>query len=194
VRSGQALGGFLAGVASVGLDETLRSAGLEYLIGRTPNEVLAGISDHICGDGGLLDDAVARSAVIEVLAEIFDETEDSYDQLRDRWDSQLDEDTIIELMVLFLAQSIFQRFLADLGDRIESNAVSAMRAAECEQEALEFIKRMIEFELGEIDPLTFDWQGPPGEQLIRRNLEAALAQEEDPPFFKRCLWNTLRES
>ncbi len=178
VKAGQALGAFLGNVATVGLDQALRSSGLEHLIGAVPYEVLSGVVDYICGNGGPLDDAIARSAVIEVLAEIFDDSDEKYTYLRDNWDSQVDENHILDLMSLFLSQAIFQRFIMDLGDRFETNAISATEAEQKEQEAFEFIREMVEFELGEIDPLNFDWQGPDGERLIQRNLAAALDQLE----------------
>jgi hypothetical protein len=178
IRSGQTLGFFLSSVASSGLDQTLRSIGLGHLIGQTPNVILPGIADHICGNGGLLDDAISRSAVVEVLAAIFDESDDTYAELRDRWDSQLDESRIVELMSLFLSQAIYQRFLVELAEKFEANALSTTEAEQRENEIFEFIKEMVKFEMGEIDPLRFDWKGPEGEEMIRRNLAAAIDQLE----------------
>ncbi len=179
VSPGQALGSFLSGIATHGLDETLRSHGLEHLIGASSPNVISGIIDNICEQDGVLDDAIARAATVEVLAEIFDESDDAYSNLREQWDSDLDKNRVVELITLFLSQAIFQRFLADLGDKIESNAMSAAHAEQCEQEALEFIKEMVKFEIGEIDPLKFNWKGAAGERLIQRNLVAALSQLED---------------
>jgi len=176
VKVGQALGSFLGGVASSGLDQALGSMGLEHLVGAAPHEVLSGIADYVCGNNELLDDAIARSAAVEVLAEIFDESDDMYSNLRDRWEGQLDENRVVDLMSLFLSQAIHQRFLVELGDRFDANAVSAADAELGEQRVFEFIREMVIFELGEISPLSFDWQGPEGEELIQRNLSAALDQ------------------
>lgn len=178
VRAGQALGSFLGSVASSGLDQTLRSIGLESLIGAAPYDVLSGIADDVCGSNGLLDDVIARSASVEVLAEIFDDSDDTYSDLRERWESQLDENRVVDLISLFLSQAIYQRFLVELGHKFETNAVSAAEAERKEQGVFEFIREMVIFELGEIDPLSFDWQGLEGERLIQRNLSAALGQME----------------
>lgn len=142
VRVGQGLGGFLSQVVSEGLDQTLRLLGLGHLVGATFHDALSGIVDHICGDSGPLDDSIARDAVVEVLAEILDESDDTYVDLRE-WGNQLNEAAVIELMSLFLSHSIFLCFLADLGDRIESNATSARHAEQREQEILRFIKDMV---------------------------------------------------
>lgn len=179
VKAGQALGSFLSGVASEGLDQTLRSFGLGHLVGKEPHDILSEIVDYICGNGGTLDEAIARSAVVEVLAEIFSEDDDSYADLRDRWDAEFDADRIVELLSLFLAQAIFQRILSDLGDLFEKSAISASEAERKEKAVLDFIKEMVAFELGEIDSLDFDWQGSDGEELIRRNVDAALGQLQE---------------
>jgi hypothetical protein len=140
--------------------------------------VLPGIADYICGNNGLLDDAIARSAAVEVLAEIFDDSDDTYSDLRERWESQLDANRVVDLISVFLSQAIYQRFLVELGHKFETNAVSAADAERKEQGVFEFIREMVMFELGEIDPLSFDWQGIEGERLIQRNLSAALGQLE----------------
>lgn len=179
VRAGQALGSFISEVGSVGLDETLRRHGLENVIGQQPAQVLNAIADHLCADGGPLDDAVSRSAVVEVLAEIFDDNEDSYADLRDRWDETLDAAALQDLMSMFLIQSIFQRFLSEFADRIESNVMSGEAAERKEKEVFDFIKEMVKFELEDIDVSSFDWRGKEGKELIERNINTALSLLEE---------------
>lgn len=176
VRAGQSLGAVLRGVASAGLDNTLRTIGLGHLVGETPAVVLSALAGYICGNGGLLDDGIARNAMVEVLATIFDISSSEYEEFRDGWNAQVDQDSFCDLMTLFIAESIFQRFISELGNCIETNAVSVAEAEAKEKDVYEFIRAMVTFELGEIDPLHFDWQGPPGGQLIRRNVNAALRQ------------------
>jgi len=175
ISAGQALGSFLSGVGSVGLDETLRKQGLENFVGKHPDQVLSAIADSLCNSNGTLDDTLARSAVIEVLSEIFNDDDDTYADLRDRWNERLNEATLQQLMAVFLSQSIFQRFLSELGDRIETNAISVYEAEKKEREVLDFIKAFVKFDLGEIDLSTFDWNGPEGNALLERNLSAALS-------------------
>ena len=178
VRVGQALGSFLGSTASSGLDQTLRSIGLGDLVGATPYSVLSGVADYICGSNGLLDDAIARSAAVETLAVIFDESDDTYADLRGRWENQLGPDRVVDLLSLFLSQAIHQRFLLELGEKLEASAVSASHAERMEDKVFVFIRAMVVFELGEMNPLTFDWQGSAGKELIERNLTAALGQLE----------------
>jgi len=176
VKAGQGLGSFFGDVISGGLDQALRSAGLGNLIGASPSTVLSALVDYICGDGSLLNDVVARSAAVEVLAEIFDENDETYDDLRERWDIHLDKDLITKLLSLFLAQSIFQIFLIELGSKFEGNNLSAKEAAQKEKEIYELLKEIIKFDLGKIDPLKFNWKGRQGQLLIKRNLDLAISQ------------------
>lgn len=178
MKTGQRLGAFLAGVAGRGLDTTLDFFLLGDLVGATANEVLVELVDYLSGNGATLDESVARNALSEVLAELFTDLDDGYEELREKWDEQLDPGQITTLMSVFFSQCIFQKFSSDLGDRIESNAVSASEVARIEQEVLSYIREMVRFELGEIDPMDFDPQGQEGEELIGRNLSAALAQLE----------------
>lgn len=178
VRSGQALGGLLSNIASEGLDQALGSRGLAHLVGASSTEVLSAIVDYVAGDGSLIDDIVARSATVEVLAAVFGDSDDSYAELRDRWETELDAESVIQLIALFLSQVVFQRFLVEMGERIETNAVSLADVEQKEQEVLDFIQAMVTLELGMVDPISFAWEGPEGQELLARNLAAALAQLE----------------
>jgi hypothetical protein len=178
VKAGQGLGAFLSEVASKGLDGALHERGFDHLIGRTGEEVLAALADHIAGNGGPLNDAIARAATVEVLAEIFDEENPDYDTLRNAWEETLKGDGFREMLLLFLSKSIFEMLLADMADRFEANGDSASEILSKEREIEQFILHMIDFELGEIDPFHFDWAGFEGKQLIERNFAAALEQLE----------------
>lgn len=175
ISAGQSLGSFLSGVGTKGLDETLRKEGLGELIGKHPDQVLSAIADKLCSNNGTLDDALARSAMVEVLAEIFNDEEETYEDLRNRWDEQIDESALQNLMSLFLSQSIYQRFLLELGDRIESNAISVYQAEKKEKEILDFIKAMVKFDIANIDIKTFDWKSSEGQTIIEQNLATALS-------------------
>ncbi len=177
-RVGQGLGAFMGDVGSRGLDAALRERGLEQLIGKSAEEVLAGIADHIAGNGGPLDEAIARATVVEVLTDIFDEEQDEYDQLQKLLEDRLDGDGFKEILRLFLSKSIFEMLLADMADRFEENGDSTSEILRKERQIEQFIEAMVEFDLGQADPLRFDWAGAEGKALVERNLAAAIEQLE----------------
>jgi len=174
VRSAQRLGSLLLSGAVAGLDEALRSAGLGDLVGGAGQDVLAGIVDHVSGPGATLEEAVARSAAVWVLCDVLGGEEMSYEDLRDEWESALSVSRVGELIALFLARYIYDRFLSDLAERIESNAVSAREAARIEGEVWRYIRGLVAFDAGEVDLVEVDWAGTGGRALVDRNLRAAL--------------------
>ncbi|NVM54535.1 MAG: hypothetical protein HWN66_12595 [Candidatus Helarchaeota archaeon] len=178
VSVGQKLGAFLVGVAKDGLDQTFSKWGLADLIGKNPYEVVSHLVDALAGAGGPLDEAVARAALTETLANIFDENNEEYIQLREDWDSRINEVEILEILKIFLIEVIYRRFLSDLAERIQSKAISSDDAFERESEIRGFIEEMIKFTLVIHDPLNIDWRGAEGRDLITQNMEAVLAQAE----------------
>jgi hypothetical protein len=174
ITTGQALGGFFSSITNVGLDETLKKSGLSDLIGKTPYAVISGIIDLIAGDGSLLDEAVIRLALTETLPVIFDESAKDYDELKELWENEITEDTIVRLLAIFVSEVIFERFLADLCSHIESKAITVSSAEVFEEEIKRYIEESVEFDLMSIDPFDFDWTGTEGRTLIERNFKDAL--------------------
>lgn len=178
IKTGQNLGALLYGIRNEGLDKTLFKFGLTDLIGSEPVKVLYGIIDVIAGEGKTVDSSIARAAAVEVVATIFDEENDDYGVLKDEWESNLDEIKINGLLSLFIAQVIFQVFLSHFAERINTNLANQEQNEYKEREIFEFIQGNVELEFGETDPLSFDWQGAPGEELIKRHIQYALEQLE----------------
>lgn len=173
------LGSFFGSVASRGLDQTLRDFDLGDLVGKPAHEVISGIVDALAGPGATLDEAVARVALVEVMGELYNEVDATYESLVDSWEHAVGRDRCVELFELFLVESIYQKMISDLADRIEGHANSVAMTRARELELRDYIKKMVRFDLGQNDPLQIDWQGQEGDELIIRNLEAALAQLEE---------------
>tara|TARA_B100000609_G_scaffold175687_1_gene153144 strand:+ start:313 stop:843 length:531 start_codon:yes stop_codon:yes gene_type:complete len=166
-------------IAANGLEQTLRDEGLEHLIGRSPEEVLAGLSDHICGHGSGLDDAAARAALLDVIAEVFsDEETNSYEELQEAWDGEMDGANLVQLLELFLSQYIVEKFLSELGDCFDKPEVNSDIASQKERDVVDFIRSMVSLELGNLNVMQFDWKSSEAQAIIDRNLEAAMRQIE----------------
>jgi hypothetical protein len=178
-KTARSLGSFLGGLASKGLEQTLRDFGLDKLIGRPAPEVVSGIVDALAGPGASLDEAVARNALVEVMGELYDEGNPAYENLVDNWEAGIDRDRCVDLLELFLVEAIYQKMLSDLADRVETHSDSAAITRKKELELHDYIKEMVRFDLRQKDPLQIDWQGEEGDELIAHNLEAALAQLEE---------------
>ena len=62
--------GILRGFQRDGVEPTLRRLNLDNLIGRTAEEIFAGLTEVICEDGGSVDEGIARDAWLETVAEL----------------------------------------------------------------------------------------------------------------------------
>jgi hypothetical protein len=170
VRAASGLGEFLSDVSREGLDTTLDRYGLEDLVGGEPLEVLNEIASRVAGAGDSPEEAVAREAVLEVLAELFEDTE----TFADMDAVEIDADILRDFLARYLTEYIYQRLLHDLGDRITDNADSPEDAARLEQRMQAQIRDLVALDLSTIDPLNFDWQSDGGQERMRELLADAF--------------------
>ncbi len=62
--------GFLSQASAGGAREALRALKLEHLAGRPIDEIFLALADYVCPDGGTIDEGIARSAFVEMIAEL----------------------------------------------------------------------------------------------------------------------------
>jgi hypothetical protein len=99
--------GVLRGIQREGVQATLRRLNLERLEGRSAQEVFLGLTEVICRDGGSLDDAVARDAWLETVAEMDRLGIDDLDALT--------SGQITEVFLSFIAHAIETRLYQEIG-------------------------------------------------------------------------------
>ena len=90
-----------------GVNPTLRRLNLGDLVGRPLEDVFIGLTDVICGDGGSIDEGIAREAWLETVAElegldVAAPVVPSPEQTRD-------------IFLTFIAHSVVGRLLQDIG-------------------------------------------------------------------------------
>lgn len=105
-----ALGGFLSRVETVGLDEALREAGLEDLIGRPAAEVTAGLLDALAAPAGTLDEHAARKALEVINAEMIGGAK-NYAEVKGALKNALDKQGLERIVVNFFGEYLYQNFL-----------------------------------------------------------------------------------
>jgi hypothetical protein len=99
--------GVFRGIQRDGLAETLRRLNLNNLVGRSAEDVFIGLTDAICRDGGSIDEATARDAWLETVAEL--------DQLGITDLDALTDDQIRQIFLSFIAHSIETRLYQEIG-------------------------------------------------------------------------------
>lgn len=158
------LGGFLANGLRNGFVEAARRLGVQNLIGRDAQFVLAAFIDLIAPDGSLREEAIARKAVIETMAEWFEryEVDANGIEVLDR----MTPDGMRDLIVLSVTNYVNARFQQELLSRIELGTLSERDANVLADEAKGFIASVVNIDVGSVDLVALNWEGPEGQQFI----------------------------
>ena len=172
-RAASRFAGFLSDVARGGLADAFEKLGLGSIVGRDLDSVVAAIADAVCPEGADREEIAAREATSEALEEVFSDVINSGAD-----PAQLDAMTAagvgkaVEAMV---ASYIYNRWLGDLGAKIEEKAISPQQAVRVEHRMKEFIRDAVKLDLAQRDPLSIDWRGAEGRDLMGRIYTDAFA-------------------
>lgn len=159
-----ALGQFLTDVRTRGVDTAFRERGLQSFVGQSAHVVFAAIANAIAPAGSLLEEAVARRAITEALYELF-ETVGITDGDLSALES-MTPDTMRSAVECSVVAYIYNRWLEELGDRIERYAVSGDVAVRLEREVRGYVETAVRLDLSQIDVMTFDWMTPAASSII----------------------------
>jgi len=179
-RATAALGGFLsAATGQGGLQRALEGLGLGGVVGRDVNEVLAAISNALAPDGATKEEAAAREAVNEAIEGLY---ERFLSEGRDLSALETMGPADIAASVAACVEAyVYNRWLGDLGVRIEQKAVSAAEAVRIERDVRAFIHETVRLDMSRVDVMTLDWRGEPGRlfvETIYRDAYALFGGEE----------------
>ena len=106
-RAAAVLAGVFGQLASDGADATFRSLNLDVALTGDIAAALLALTDVICGDGGLVDEAIARDAWCDVVADIDAIGVTSLDSI--------DDTQRKAIFAAFVAKTIERRILNDIG-------------------------------------------------------------------------------
>jgi hypothetical protein len=133
-------------------------------VGHDVEEVLAALANVLTPDGASKEDAAARTAVVAGLEELY---ERFLNEGRDfgalETMSAEDIKTAVESCVVTY---VYNRWLGDLGLRIEQRAVSASDAIRLEREMRSFIREAVHLDIAHVDVIHLDWGGPAGRAFV----------------------------
>ena len=99
--------GMLRGISREGVGPTLDKLGLRDLQGRSATEILTGLTDIICDDGGTIDEAIARDAWLEAVAVV--------DEMGIADLDAMTPDNFREVFLTFISQSIQAKLFQEIG-------------------------------------------------------------------------------
>jgi len=157
------LGGFLSTAAASGVDAAAREFGLAY-VGQDVDAFFVALVDAIAPAGAMVEEAVARDAAAETVAQLFEQyavRENGLEVL-----NALTPQAIGEALGLYVATYINTRLMDVLASRIEKAAGSHLQAYRMEREVKEYIVERVKLEFDTSSALTFSLQDERGRQIV----------------------------
>lgn len=156
--------GFLSRIATSGIAEALESIGLRDVLGQPIEAALAAIMNKLAPSGAGLDEAAARKAVDLALLSIFEEYGVEADGLERL--NEMDAGAVEQAFQTVVSEYNFQRWMMELGKRVEEGAVSASEALRLENIAKECIWEATRLDLRGYNILTNDWSEAGSQRII----------------------------
>lgn len=169
-RSTTSLGGFLSSVARQGIHQTLRDFDLSHFIGESVHSVVSAILDKIAPRGDLREEAIARRAATDTLAEIYDNFD--LDNGIENLDRMTERD-IGDAVRSSVANHIFRRIVHQDGADLEMGTATPEQAEKAEREARDYIYEAVRVDFGDNDILHMNWDGSEASDMIDRIIDDA---------------------
>jgi len=170
--------GFFSDVARSGIIEAARQLGLSDLIGRDFQFVLASLAEYLAPAGALLEEAAARSAIIDTLFEFCGRYDVGGDGVQGL--AAISADDLGAALKLTVCNVVEARFKEELSSRVERGAVSDRDGNRILSEITEFVREMIDLHLDGIDLFGMDWGGAEGSTFVEQIYSDAYTILEQP--------------
>jgi hypothetical protein len=167
---GGRLGGFISDVGRVGLDQALRNAGWDDLIGRPVQEILNALLDRIGGSSNRIDDVDARMALAKLQEKYFSSA-GSPDELDEMLSVQVDR--IDFILQEFFGFYLFEVFCRVFFERLVQR-VGETRAHSFLEQIADFINSTLANRASGRDITKIDWGGEEGSQITADIMETTL--------------------
>ena len=149
-RTGGALLGFVRDAARSGVDEALRIRGLQHLAGQSAETVFMGLIEVISPPGGPIDEAIARQALLDAIADQVEAGQTEFDALS--------SDQLREFFLNFVIRSIEGRIMSDIGARGVTLPDDVGEVIALQEQLHDFVagscRSHLATELGALDSLT----------------------------------------
>jgi hypothetical protein len=131
--SSAVLVGFLSDVRANGARAALRVLNLEGLAGRPVEEIFLGLADYVCPKIGTIDEAIARDAFIETIADLAGTGITNLDGLT--------VDQIQTFFELYATHAIEARICNDIGTKAVTFPTDVQAAQRVQDQLEDFIRR-----------------------------------------------------
>jgi len=145
---GRNLGRILFTITSNGVDSALAEEGLSNLIGQRTEIVFAMLANQLSSNGGTVEETIANIAVVEALSFLYEEFNLDSNDLTTL--DSLTEDQANEVIQVYISTYIFERWIHELGRKIEDSELSESQVVELEDEIREFIQQSVKLNFRDV--------------------------------------------
>jgi hypothetical protein len=155
---------FFNEVRQNGIGQTYENLGFGKISGDSIEEIFNNLAQSLSSNGGTDEETIARNAVIEALSlvyEDFDLDNNSIENL-----DQLTEQNIENYLEYYLTSYIYERWLHELGVKIEEKDISASEAVKVEREAFDFIQSSVSLNFEGYKLADFNYNSPQGKAIM----------------------------
>lgn len=133
--TGERLLNFLSDTIARGAREALRTFNLDGLAGRPIEDIFLGLTDHICPDGGTVDEGIARNAFIETIVDL------AKNGITDL--NALTTDQMQTVFELYATHAIEARLYNDIGTKVIVLPSNTRQAERVQAQLRDFIRRSV---------------------------------------------------
>lgn len=153
---GRSLGRVLFAITSGGVISTFEGEGVENLTGQPTEIVFAKLAKQLSSKGGTVEETIANIALVEALSYLYEQFNLTTNDLTTL--DSLTEDQAKEVIQVYVSSYIFERWINELGIKIENSSLSEMQIVELEDEVREFIHESVKlnFNDAKLHSLRFD--------------------------------------
>jgi hypothetical protein len=144
------IGDFFGGVSKKGISQVLKDYHIS-IEGRKSKDILNDIVNILAPTPDLIDDSVARKALVNTMSIIYEKFDDENKDIS-LLDS-LDPDISKLLIIKYIETFIYERLITNVGSRIEKKAENSSVAAKIEKELKDYIESKVSITLKD-SPLT----------------------------------------
>lgn len=165
----QRVGQVFSSIISKGAEAAIKDIGLAEFVGVDAQTLLSKLVDYIAPVGVLLEESVARSAALDLLAELFERY-----NVEEKGLAALDSltpDILKSVLLSYVGKYVYTRVLEVLSKNSEHHPVETL--IRVERDIKDYITATVKYDFKQVDVLKIDWEGTQGRDMVNRIYEEA---------------------
>lgn len=153
---GRNLGRVLFAIKTSGANSAFGEEGVDNLTGQTTEVVFAKLAQQLSSKGGTVEETIANIALVEALSHLYAQFDLTTNNLATL--DSLTEDQAKEVIQVYVSTYIFERWIHELGIKIETSSLSELQIVELEDEVREFVRESVKLKFNDapLKSLKFD--------------------------------------